>query len=736
MSSTDKFRFGNGTCSTIEVDKFSPICDHPGVSGSSPLNLDVPIPVFHPVVPPIECACFTFVPTTADVTVTRENDPGKITGRATVEITQKDDDCCSGKYEITPTITIDVADCMEKDWSVSKTYEFNRTDAGYSGSFTVTLKMKDCVPSLEITGTKLTVPQPPPISIPPVCLKSVDPFNLNIKYYDRKNHGNTEQTETKSVTLTADNTGECKTFTVEDVTLDLTAMSSIANGGSVFQDGDGNLYTDGSYGGQTETTWYGGGIGNIPDNNAADSVVCRGPLMRSAPDGKYPFDTAAQHLVPHIALDGKFKITDKQGSEYAFSWVSWCAKDEEDGEKSIQDESGEEGVATGNLDMVLPSGFQWHERGIAINLTQFNWNPSGILNFMSETNTGVLISPSPALHVGGDLDGMNASGLAMQVEDTALYPIHSLESTVSDGLMVSCGFGMRVFATDSKTSETAAQLRAIRDNSRDRTRIGALEVYGHKDDFNFNTDDKMVLNDEKTDTWSIIPDDINPVDPSEYDGDGAMYGRGAESTDYAMMVGMPLINYGWDNYRGWMYRCSMQTENRTTMDALTTAHNDLLTLVSSLRPNGTAGAAILGAISSVNNQKTALNGTAADLRNLANRIAGGSYSQVSDVAAAVSDLAGAVSSLASAVPAALGAVANAITTFNTPLTNNVTKLADAVGAIKPILNNILKWCGGWNCAYVHVGKAGMIMAVNDDLERPAKSLRHYDHPTRPGASVQ
>ena len=51
---SDKFRFGNGTCPSIEVDPFRPICRKPGIDPSEAMSLEVPVPMFAPVVPPPE----------------------------------------------------------------------------------------------------------------------------------------------------------------------------------------------------------------------------------------------------------------------------------------------------------------------------------------------------------------------------------------------------------------------------------------------------------------------------------------------------------------------------------------------------------------------------------------------------------------------------------------------------------------------------------------------------------
>jgi len=517
--STEKFSFGNETCNPhIEVDVFEPVCAHDEIPGSEPLTLEVPVPTFVPIVPPPECTCLTFQQSDSisKVSMTMrkrstitDKSPLKNTARTTIKA---QGDCCDGTYDIGTWITLEVPECLHADGLIdSKTYNFNDdADSGISGSITVETWMKDCVPVLKVTGEPLRVHiDPPIIAIPPLCIEDNRTIMVKPVYYTRDadgelvSNGDDQNYLGTPVTMTVtenEQTG-CKqlSFTgsgdaANTVTLDLTGISTFGNGGSVFQADDLNLYTDGSAG--DGDTWHGGGLGDRKDDNGEQYVERRGPKMRG---GTSPWGSGADYFIPRAVYKNQndtSKLTITSGNDTATEWRSSRRLGE-------GEEAEESGIATGNLSMVLPAGLQWHTRGIALTLSHFLWNPSGLLSSMNETGVGALVSPAPTVFADNakrsisnsatrSVGGFNASGLRINppVTPTAGNSWYGFEG----GLDVNDGGGLRVFGADYKTA--AAEIGDA--NTAPDSRFGKLEVFGHSDDFAFNYDGKLVINDKKT----------------------------------------------------------------------------------------------------------------------------------------------------------------------------------------------------------------------------------------------
>ena len=433
--SADKFKFGNGTCSTIEVEPFAPICHKPDVPGSEALTLEVPAPVFAPVVPPQECACFTFAKGEAEVAVKTSNQRPLPKSKVAVAITQETDDCCSGAYKITPTFEI-------------------------------------------------YIPEPP---TPHLCLAETT-IQVKAKYHDEDAEDQTRTVASNAATVSVTLENGCPKYNFGEIMLDLTGIPTggFGNGGSVFKDDDdNNLYMDGGLG--AGDTWYGGGIGDRAANNYEELVFCRGPAMRgyASPAG------SGDHPVPYVnnVSDNTslFKITTDGGTRQA---VAWCSRGRaSDGSDAVG--ATPNGYVDGNLSMVLPTGFQWHSKGLAINLCDFEWNESGLLSLMHETGMAALVSPAPSLFKstasavsGVTRASMNASGLA-------IYP-RGTNPLRDPGLFVNDGNGLRIFGVDAKTTSSGTT------ETWNADKLGTLEVYGHSGDFLFNYDGKMVINDSKS----------------------------------------------------------------------------------------------------------------------------------------------------------------------------------------------------------------------------------------------
>lgn len=474
LSARWRVQFGglNAGCPTVWAAPFTPICSKGDVDGSTPLTLDVPVPVFAPYIPPSECACFTFNSAEkAKVNVTMHGgNKQNATGTAKVEINSTGD-CCDGRYEVTPTIAIDIPECVTKD----TTLEEREVALGAGGSIKYKLYMTNCVPHLDIIQKTPVKQFDGDINL---CLS---PSTFTIKATGRTEDGVARELDSQQVNLTPGNgTGtyaDCMQYSLDNITLDLSGLD-FGNGGSVFKDStDGNLYTDGSPD-PKEDTWYGGGLGDRGDNTHEDEVLSRGPAMRgyASPLG------SGDHYVQYAQAN--FSITTDNGTETQTVWYS--------ARKLSADENMPYG-ATGNLNMVMPTGFQWHERGLALNLCTFEWNPSGLLSSMEENGFAALVSPAPALHKsdasprnGQSVGDRNASGLCIYPTDT--------QTTIAPGLSVKDGNGLRIFGKDTKTDDTEITNTEVVTNDR----LGTLEVFAHDGDFKFNYDGKMVINDEKS----------------------------------------------------------------------------------------------------------------------------------------------------------------------------------------------------------------------------------------------
>ena len=516
------FKFGAGkACTPIEVDPFTPICSKPAVPGSEALTLEVPAPVFAPVVPPQECACFAFTsqPGTVNVAMRQrsnitEDNPLRKEVSIAVAATG---DCCNGAYTVTPTVNIDVPECVTADHVIYS----NTTDLGYGGSITCTLGIRDCVPYFEMSSDPISLTLP---NIPNLCLKTTK-FSIKASYTAAD--GTTAETTPQEISLKngVDNQTQCQTYTVENsagnstITLDLTDFPTggFGNGGSVFKASDGDLYIDGTIDIEKDI-WFGGGMGNLATDNP-NHVICRGPKMMGRENDYESIAGAGNHLVPFDGTKQFHLVKADANKTTAVAWHSSRKAKGTDAEDNpvysvdtgditpdkdpVTGEPIPEGSRVtyvgGNLSMILPSGFQWHERGIALNLSHFFWNDSGMLSVLEEEPYAALVSPAPRVFGSGGPThgtGVNAiscagkpAGGLKNVYDAVYTSGDNPAVVIEPGLSVKDGNGLRIFGLDGKTTATEAW-------SADK--IGDLEVYGHSGDFLFNWDGKMVINDSKS----------------------------------------------------------------------------------------------------------------------------------------------------------------------------------------------------------------------------------------------
>lgn len=759
--STEKFSFGNETCNPhIEVDVFEPVCAHDEIPGSEPLTLEVPVPTFVPIVPPPECTCLTFQQSDSismiSMTMRRrstitDESPLKNTAKTTIKAKG---DCCDGTYDIGTEIHFEVPECLHADGLIdSKTYNFSDDPAsGISGSITVETWMQDCVPVLKVTGEPLRVNVDPPIiSIPPLCINPAD-ITVKPQYYTRDEDGdlilNTQEEGTTVHMSVTDGVGGCKQLSFSNgedgaVTLDLTGLSTFGNGGSVFQADDLNLYTDGSEG--DGDTWHGGGLGDRGNNNGEQYVERRGPKMRGEDS---PWGSGVDYFVPRAVYKDQndtSKLTITSGSKTATEWRSSRRLGEDE-------EAEESGIATGNLSMVLPAGLQWHERGIALTLSHFIWNPSGLLSSMNETGVGALVSPAPTVFADGakrstsnsgtrDVSGRNASGLRINppVTPTSGNSWYGFEG----GLDVYDGDGLRVFGADYKT--TAAEIgdtttapdsrfgrlevmygpgfrvraansgttpqyrdkpvdedgalvpnegRGLRvhgvtkmgSDSTDAAHKNKLEVFGHSGDFKFNHDGKMVINDEKSTTDVVLPKLTTLGSQCRATGDDKFTRNG----DRTLRLCLIQPKRGSDNDKYWgLSGCAGDWIKKPVFP-----EHDVGT-----KPSFTF------------------------------RAAGDVKSRIATLLSAIGN------------PSATNwdrVVANCTASHDTPSGFTVAKVDDdntrnqllvlawEISTLAQAVLDIQSWLA--NCltyAYIHIGKAGTVLAINGDDSAPDVTDRHY-----------
>jgi len=581
------FKFGAGkACTSIEVAPFTPICSKPAVPGSEALTLEVPAPVFAPVVPPQECACFAFKDGKANVTVTMEAGHGSGSGTASVGIAATGD-CCNGAYEVTPTIEITVPECVTADHVIYS----NTTDLGYGGSITCTLGIRNCVPYFEMSSVPVSVTLP---NIPNLCLGAT---NIEVKatYIDANGDEQTASSGSVTVSNSVDDHG-CQKYSFGTITLDLRDLPTggFGNGGSVFKASDGDLYLDGTID-VNDDVWYGGGLGNLLTDDP-DAVLCRGPKMI----GRSVAGLSVSANSPVQYVNENFRLLNDDGTTEAAAWHSSrkattttggvTTTTVDNGTITIAGERGQTGLqyVGGNLSVVLPSGFQWHEKGLALNLSHFFWEKSGLLSVMEETGMAALVSPAPAVFsddaqayaTGAPRAGAAAGGLRIDPDKDATLK-------TEPGLYIAAGDGLRVFGLDAKTPSgegadasgaTAAErigqlevmygpgFRVRKANSgttpqyldapvdaagalvpnegrglrvhgvtktttaeTDNDQKNKLEVYGHSGDFLFNYDGKMVINDQPN-ASGTVETNTRPVGGNPATLNGKVFTRSADCT--------------------------------------------------------------------------------------------------------------------------------------------------------------------------------------------------------------
>lgn len=121
-------------------------------------------------------------------------------------------------------------------------------------------------------------------------------------------------------------------------------------------------------------------------------------------------------------------------------------------------------ASSANLNIVWPTGAQWHTRGLALTLTEFEYNDSGVLSYAEEKGESILVSPAPAYTVAADgKQEQPASGLVVLADP-------SETSRIQHGLRVNAGDGLRIYGIGDGSTAS---------DDEDESRQGALEImYG------------------------------------------------------------------------------------------------------------------------------------------------------------------------------------------------------------------------------------------------------------------
>lgn len=408
-------------CSEFRETQFTPICDYKPLTGTVPLALDIPMPVFPASIPPEDCVCFTFESEHKEIdviTVTKDVKPS-----CYVEIEQAGDDCCAGKYKVTPHVEVPACLYPDTDWQQAS------TTGAHIGNLGLKYRTVDCGLEMQFTGNI-----PVPSCIPEPGKKE---FKLTLTTDNKQNKAE------GSFKIEYPMENSCK-WCVGDLELDLDGLNigKYNNNGAVFSPtgggGMGSLFIDGTISDNRADTYYGGGLGNQikETEQILKSIYRRGYLMRD--------DNIEIHgnlPVPFVSDGITHKFVSK--NDVIQTWYSSTKTTDSAGGVSYNE-------GTGYLNIVMPSGFQWAFRhyntpeptdgtiGIGVALTTFTITPDGIVGKAEENEELMLLSPAPIYRTDEYGKYMNnASGL-IATPDTK----DTDNNTYSGGLSVLFGGGL------------------------------------------------------------------------------------------------------------------------------------------------------------------------------------------------------------------------------------------------------------------------------------------------------
>ena len=443
-------RFGKPGCTNPEIciPPFKPICAFDVPRATEPMTLEAPHPLIVLPLPPSECACFSFEEKNGTVSIKKKAD--KTVPKFTVEIKQASPDCCEGKYQVTPSI--EIPECIMDDDVKTGTCELG----GLGGTLVWTLKRTNCELSLEMSGD---IPVP---SIPLPCLPTFNLNTTNVKIKYKENASDTQEKETTGAfKVREDREHGCPLYVPEEMNLGVLGSMGFANGGGVSKisgggggGGDDKLQIDGGTK-DGKDTWYGGGYGDRPNNDYYNNTFCRGPVMR----GNQPSPVSLGedgYPVPKATTPTAFDMVVGNKHTAQTMWTS--------GRMTVGNNGKYAWASSANLNIVWPTGAQWHTRGLALTLTEFEYNDSGVLSYAEEKGESILVSPAPAYTVAADgKQEQPASGLVVLADP-------SETSRIQHGLRVNAGDGLRIYGIGDGSTAS---------DDEDESRQGALEImYG------------------------------------------------------------------------------------------------------------------------------------------------------------------------------------------------------------------------------------------------------------------
>ena len=410
---------------------------------------------------------------------------------------------CSEYPRIT---TLDIPSCMlpDKNWP-AKTVEIRNNNGNtLIGTLTYKVSRVDCAPRVEIGVSKFMLPDPP-IYIPPLpCASPNGELTVTAQYVDAAGatkkianasagNGKTAKSAIRGSVDTAPYLN-CLKYD-SDMTLDLGHMYGIGfnNGGGVNMEFAGHTLRINGAATGTSKTWYGGGFGDwkagASDTQtlrvAYDSPFCRGPLMRFT-GGTDPSPALTNGIVLRTVtyedVNTRFVEIDGNNVTQHQEWTSGRVVDATETSPATWE-------STANLNIVLPTGVQWSVDGLslALPLTEFIYNDSGVLSTAKETEYAVRVAPAPLSKLNNGTH-LNCSGLASFSYAGDPHYLHE------DGLRVNAGKGLWIYGYSGNPAGITGY---------DSSRQGRLEIAKHDGDFEFvNVTDvdgatcpRLVLND-------------------------------------------------------------------------------------------------------------------------------------------------------------------------------------------------------------------------------------------------
>lgn len=442
---------------------------------------------------------------------------------------RKDCDSCN----ITPNVEMAMP-CMPFTINAARV---TASTSGTTGTANLSFA-QDCA-NCTITPS-LTINFPKPPVIPSYCFEvkgdKTDGFELKVKYRSKGGTASASGNGPVSAKATGDKTEvvkfsvgldtsvkTCTCYKIGSGEINLGDIGGFDNGGDVNLNADNVLEIDGSE--AEQQVWYEGGIGDLRQDDP-EARVKRGPLyMNGAGPSSYG-KAGAVLEVPNVAFTNmqQFLTIDKRvASKWSSSRPDGIAK----------------GFVGGNLDIVAPAGFQWHDRGVAAVMGHWRYNQSGVLSRYEAANGAALLSPAPATLTTKSGE-KGASGLRF-------FPTAN-DDNRNPGLVVNDGRGLRIHdVTKMKKGYPHAQ-------DTEQTKEGlqnTLEVHRFDPDFSFQKDGRLVLNDlfdTSSMTRRVMTEANNWNRYVRHGGTSTVDGNTTSPKEFAIPVLVPYTSYLEDYY--------------------------------------------------------------------------------------------------------------------------------------------------------------------------------------------